>query len=50
MTGLCGNACLWGGGMNDANSMHFLGVENDVNFTRFAGLPEFGLGYQKIFS
>ncbi len=45
---LCGNACLWGGGMNDANLTHFLGVENDVNSTRFAGLLDFGLGYQKF--
>ncbi len=48
MIGLCGTACLWGRGMNDANLMHFLRVENDVNFTHFAGLLDFGLGYQNF--
>ena len=35
-------------GMNSVNSTHFIGVVNDVNFTRFAGLLDFWLGYQKF--
>ena len=37
-----------GSGVNDTNLMHFVGVMNYVNFTHFAGLLDFGLGYQKI--
>ncbi len=34
--------------MNDVHLMRFMAVMNDVNFTRFAGLPDSGLGYQKF--